>query len=40
MKVAAVFYRNDGAVRDHEVGGRNRGRLEYVGKGSCEVWMQ
>ena len=40
MKVAAVFYGNDGAVRDHEVARGYRGRLEDVGESSCEIRMQ
>ena len=40
VKVAAFCYRDDGAIRDHKVGGGDGGRLEDVGKGLCEVWMQ
>ena len=38
--MAAFRYRDDGAIRDHKVGGGDGGRLEDVGKRFGEVWMQ
>ena len=40
VKVTAFCDRDDRATRDHKVGGGDGGRLEDVGKGLCEVWMQ
>ena len=40
MKVAAFCDRDDGAIRDHKVGGGDGGRLEDVRERCGEVWMQ
>ena len=40
VKVTAFCDRDDRAIGDHKIGGGDGGRLEDVGKGCGEVWMQ